>query len=191
MKPALILIAIAATTVQAASPASEFVAGRSLYTEGRFKEAALHFQRALGANPDDAEACYWAGVAYQRQADIATPFGGSYQAKARRYLTKAMELAPAESKYRQALFDHLLDSAGTSRTALRDAERILRAVPESDPAYGGMRSRFEFEKQVNSSANARLGWLFLAVPRLAYRAGALSGAALTSRSGAVSLAPRE
>src|SRR5207244_11668370 len=131
----LILMGRAAFGGAAAGQGSEFAAGRAYYAEAEFRRAAAQFQLALKANPDDAEVCYWTGMSYQRLADIATPFGGRYNAKARDYLTKAMNLAPNRREYRGALFDFLLDSAGFSRTAQRQAAGILLTMAESDPDY--------------------------------------------------------
>jgi tetratricopeptide (TPR) repeat protein len=187
----LILTVLAGFGGQAAGQGSEFAAGRTYYVEGEFRKAAAHFQLALRANPDNAETCYWTGISYRMLADIATPFGSRYNSKAREYLTKAMELAPSRPYYRQALFDFLLDSADSSRTALRDAAGILLAISESDPDYSDMRRRLEDERKVNSSANAHLGRLFLTAPRAAYRIAALPASALSSRRVAASLPPAE
>lgn len=178
---AIILIVLGALAGEAAAPDSEFAAGRAYYGDGEFKKAAIHFQMVLTADPDDAEACYWTGMAYARMADIATPFGGRYSSKARAYLVKAVKLAPGRPDYRRALFDFLLDSADSSRTALRDAAGILRAMPESDPDYADMWRRFHNERKANSSAEARLGRVLLLAPRAAYSIAAVPGSMLSNR----------
>src|SRR6266436_3108249 len=147
-----LLIFLAALSCEAASQASEFATGRAYYTEGEFKKAAAHFQLALKVNPDDAESYYWMGMSYQVLADIAFPFAGRYNSKARICLTKAMELAPTRSDYRRELFDFLVDSVGSSRTALRQAADLMRTVPEPDHDYNYMHRRFELASKVNASA---------------------------------------
>ena len=149
-----ILILLIALGGQAAGQGSELAIGRAYYTDGEFKKAAAHFQLAIKSSPNDAESYYWAGMSYQVLADIAAPFDGKYNSKARVYLTKATELAPTRLAF-------LLDSAASSRTALRQAANILVTVSESDPEYSSMRRRFEHESRANSSANARLGRLGL------------------------------
>jgi len=168
---------------------SAFETGRAYYIAGEFAKAAAQFQLVLESDPGDAEACYWTGMSYHRMADIATPFGGNYAAKARPYLVKAMQLAPGERLYRQALFDFLLDDG--SRSALRGAADILRAMPESDPDYGDMLRRFESQRKSKSSVNARLAALFLAVPQAAYRIGTLAGPVRSSRSAVASTVSAE
>jgi tetratricopeptide (TPR) repeat protein len=119
-----ILILLSVRGSEAASQGSEFATGRAYYTEGDFKKAAAHFQRALKVNPNDAESYYWMGMSYQVLGDIAFPFAGRYTSKACVYLTRATVLAPSRLDYRRELFDFLLDSAGSSRAALRQAEDL-------------------------------------------------------------------
>ena len=176
-----ILILLAVLGSEAAGQKSEFATGRAYYTEGEFKKAAAHFQLALNVNPNDAESYYWMGRSYQVLADIASPFDYKYKSKARINLTKAMELAPGRSDYRRELFDFLVDSGGASRGAMRQAADLMRTVPEPDPDYNYMHRRFELASKVNASADARLGGLFLAIPRATYRIAELPTSALSSR----------
>jgi tetratricopeptide (TPR) repeat protein len=162
---ALILVLFAPFGGYAEVEKSEFATGRDHYTDGEFKKAAAHFQLAIQANPNNAESHYWMGMSYQVMADIAAPFGHKYNSRARVHLTKATELAPNRADYRRELFDFLLDSAGSSRTALRQAAGILRTVSESDPDYTYMQRGLERESKANSSATVRLGRVFLAPPR--------------------------
>ena len=179
-----ILILLVVLGSEACGQGSEFAAGRAYYIEGEFKKAVTHFQLALKVNPDDAESYYWMGMSYQMLANIAFPFAGKYTSKARVCLTRATELAPGRLDYRRELFEFLLDSAGSSRAALRQAEDLLRTVPESDPDYSYMRQQFEEERRANASADARLGRLFLAIPRATYRLSELPVSALLSQRAA-------
>jgi tetratricopeptide (TPR) repeat protein len=169
---------------EACGQGSEFAAGRAYYIEGKFKKAVTHFQLALKANPDDAESYYWMGMSYQMLANIAFPFAGKYNSNARICLTKAMELAPTRPDYRRELFDFLVDSAGSSRGALRQAADLLLTVPEADPDYHYMRQQFERESKANASVDARLGRLFLAIPRATYGLVELPASALSSQRAA-------
>ena len=154
---------------QAADLQSEFAIGRSYYQDGNFKQAAVHFERALRAGANSAELNYWAGMSYQRLGDIATPFGGKYNAKALVHLTKAVDLAPARADYRGELFGFLLDSAWSSPRTLRLAAAMLRNTHELGPEYDAMRRQFEQEVRMNTSMGARLTRITLAVPRIADR----------------------
>jgi tetratricopeptide (TPR) repeat protein len=179
-----IVILLVVVGREAAGQESELATGRAYYTEGEFKKALTHFQMALRVNPNDAESYYWIGRSYQVLADIAFPFVGKSNSRARNYLMKAVQLAPTRSDYRRELFDFLLDSAGSSRTALREAADLLRAVPKTNPDYDYMSQRFQQEKKANASMDARLGRLFLAIPLATYRIVELPGSALSRRRGA-------
>ena len=184
-----VLILLAVLGSEAAGQESEFAIGRAYYTEGEFKKAVAHFQLALNVNPNDAESYYWTGMSYRVLADIAFPFAGKYTSKARVYLTRATELAPGRLDYRRELFDFLADSAGSSRAAARQAADLLRTVPEPDPEYSYMHQQFERDRRANASPDARLGRLFLAVPRATYRLAELpiehlhSGDGISSAAG--------
>lgn len=173
----LTLLAVFSGPLAAQRP--EIETGRAYYMHGEFKKAAAQFQLALKTHPENAESYYWMGMSYQRLADIALPFGGGYNGKARVCLTKAMELAPDRPDYRRELFEFLLDPAGGSRAALRQAAAILEMTPESDLDYDEMRLRLQSESKANSSAEARLGRVFLALPQAAYRVMELPAAVLS------------
>jgi hypothetical protein len=170
MKPTLLaLLVLSALNAPAAEPERSFAAGQRYYFDAEFRKAAVQFATVCNAN-HNPDACYWAGISYERLADIATPFGCKLNAKASIYLKEAAGLAPGRPFYREALFEHLLDSADCSRGALRDAASILAATPESDPEYSHMLRRLQMERRLNSSGDARLGMVFLALPRATYRA---------------------
>jgi tetratricopeptide (TPR) repeat protein len=184
-----VLIFLAGWGGQAAVLQSEFAAGRAYYAEGEFKKAVEHLQLALKSDPNDSELCYWIGMSYQMLADIASPFNHKYNSKARIYLTKATELAPNRLDYRRELFDFLLDSAGSSRAARRQAASMLGTVSESDPDSANMRRRFEETRQANASVASRLGRLLLAVPQASYRIAEVPASALASVSAETSRRP--
>ena len=186
-----LLILLALLGSEAAAQGSEFATGRAYYMDGEFKKAVTHFQLALKVNPDDAESYYWMGMSYQVLADIASPFDYKYKSKARINLTRATELAPGRLDYRRELFDSLLDSAGSSRAAARQAADLLQTVPESDPGYSYMHGRFECERRANASPEARLGRLFLAIPRATYRIADLPVSALSNQRAAGPETPAE
>jgi len=180
-----ILIAFAGLHAQTASRSREFATGRDYYAATDFKKAAAYFQVRCESD-GDAEACYWTGLSYERQADVSFPFGCRIDTKAHRYFANAMDLAPGRTLYRDAFFDFLLSTADCSRTALREAAGILSAVPESDPDYDHMRRRLVQESRFHGSADARLANLFLLIPRATYGLAVLPGALVRAHSGAAS-----
>jgi len=180
----LILSILIATTGLCASERNrEFETGRDYYMAAEFRKAVASF-RPLCDRRNDADACYWTGLSYERLADAGIPFGCRTDAKAHVYLVKAARLAPARLEYRDALFEFLLSTADCSRTALREASAMLSDMSESDPAYRRMRSRLNDERHRNGSPNELLGRLLLAVPRATERVASLPAAALTERGAA-------
>jgi Flp pilus assembly protein TadD len=128
---------------------SEFTAGRSSFQAGEFKAAIAHFQRVLQDNPNDGASAYWIGRSYETLADIST-FGRGHRAKARVYLTKAVELAPKQPEYRRELFHFLVDN-----DHLQQAWEVLAAA-ESDPEYDAMLNRFREARRRDSSLDGRV-----------------------------------
>jgi hypothetical protein len=188
MKLTFLILGALTTLSAAAGQDRNLVTGREYYAEAQFGKAAAQFQVACKIN-SDAEACYWAGISYERLADILIPFGCRTNAKAHEYLTEAMRLEPGRPVYRKALFDFLLNTADCSRTSLSEAAGILSAMSESDPDHGQMSRRFEQEKHLNGSVNARLARLFLLAPRATYRLAALPAPVLRSRNAAAGRCP--
>ncbi len=174
-----LVLAGTALCVQAAEPNRDVKAGRDYYTAAEFGKAAGVFQIPCNSD-DDAEACYWAGMSYERMADIRMPFGCRTSAKAHHYLRKARDLAPDVAMYGDALFDFLLEDGDCSRTALQEAAGMLSQMRESDPAFDLMRIRLEQMRQLKGSADERLATLFLMIPRATYQTAAAAGAALQS-----------
>jgi len=162
-------ILAAALGSQLSAQSTDLEAGRASYLAGDFKGALRHFQLALLDNPDDAKSNYWVGRCYETLADIAEPFSARYASRARVYLARAIQLAPGRTEYRQELFAFLIDSAGPSREALREARRILLTVPASDPEYSYMAQRLQAAQKEHSSAGAWLACLYQAGPQTLMR----------------------
>src|SRR5215471_551761 len=114
-----ILVALTSLYAQTGDRDGEIGAGRRYYAEAEFRKAAARFETLCKSN-NDAEACYWTGVSYERLADVRTPFGCNTKAKAHPYFSKATKLMPGLRFYRDALFDFLLNMSDCSGTALRE-----------------------------------------------------------------------
>jgi tetratricopeptide (TPR) repeat protein len=181
----LFLMLLTGLSAESASPLPEFATGRACYGDGEFKKALMHFQLALRADPSDADSYYWIGRSYQRLADIAFPYTARYTSRARAYLTRATELAPGRLDYRRELFNLLLDSASSSRGALRQAADILQTASPNDPDYESMRWQYEQQSKDNASAGARLGRIFLALPEAASRIVDLAASSIQPHEGQV------
>jgi hypothetical protein len=175
----LIAIAVAAThDAAAAADRQELSEGLRYYEEAELGKAAAWFADACdtGRTP---EACYWAGLSYERLADTRIPFGCSTAAKGHRFFLMAVNFAPDRPANREALFNFLLDNADCSRIGLRDAAGLLSGMAVSDPEYDRMRGRLEEAMNYNTRFAVRLSRVFLLLPRAAVHATALPGTALT------------
>jgi tetratricopeptide (TPR) repeat protein len=182
LRLALVLLPAFAHVSWPAELRNEFEAGRQCYIAGEFKRAASHFGQAVAADPNNANSYFWLGKSYEVLADIGAPLGGGRSSsKARAYLAKAVELAPNDAEYRHELFEFLLDWADRSRTALADAESILRTTSPSDPDYPSMRLQWQQQRNTRVSVDDRLGSLFLLVPQQSLRAMELPASAFLSR----------
>lgn len=162
-----VLTALTMLNVQAIDQNPKYAKAREYYRSADFSKAAAVF-KALCASNDDADACYWAGLSYEKLADAATPFGCKIDPKAHNYFVRAIKLSPADPAYREALFSFLLNTADCSRTALRKAAAILSATPQSDPERASMVERLETARRLNGSADERLARFFLMLPRATY-----------------------
>jgi tetratricopeptide (TPR) repeat protein len=186
LRLALMLLLTFAQVSWPAELRNEFEAGRQCYIAGEFKKAAAHFGQAVDADPNNADSYFWLGKSYEVLADIGAPLGGGRSSsRARTYLAKAVELAPNEPEYRHELFAFLLDWADRSRTALADAESVLRTMSPSDPDYPFMRLQWQQQRNTRASVDFRLGSLFLLAPRQSLRALELPASAFLSRHSAV------
>jgi tetratricopeptide (TPR) repeat protein len=153
---ASILLLMFASAAVSAESRNARNAGHSDYSAGEFKKAASHFQRALKADPNDAESCFWLGKSYEMLADIRGPLLGARASfKARLYLTRALQLAPRDEEYRRELFQVLI-TADHSPGALHRAESIIQMMPESDPDYPFVLMRLHREHEARSSLEDRV-----------------------------------
>ncbi len=178
-----VLLALAGVTLAGvAAGESDISAGLRFYEAAEFDKAVTRLQPAC-LHDANAEACYWAGLAYERLGDTRIPFGCSTSRKAQGYFAKAVALRPDRTEYRDALFDFLLDYADCSRAGTRQAAEMLAATPEADPEYPRMRARLQDAVRWNKSLESRLSNFFLLIPRGIHNAASLPGAAFTSRRG--------
>ncbi len=167
---------------------AEFETGRRCYEAGEFKAAASHLQKAVKADPSDAASYFWLGKSHEMLADINGPVLGSRaSSKARLYLVKALELAPANREYRRELFDFLLASDRTPG-ALHQAERVIQMTPQSDPDYPFMSMQLENERMARSSRESRIAAAFTLLEEPLSRTGLRSGPAAHNNPGILLLA---
>ncbi len=181
IRSGLILVFGVATLARAAAGENEMAAGLRFYEAAEFGQAAVRFQ--IVCRDANAEACYWAGLSYERLGDTKIPFGCSTSRKAEEYFARAVALEPGRTEYRDALFNFLLSYSDCSRTGIRRAAAILAATPESDPDYPRMCDRLQEAVRWNQSLETRLSNFFLLIPRATHRTTAWPGTAFRSANG--------
>jgi tetratricopeptide (TPR) repeat protein len=161
----VIVLLIFASAASSAESQGDRDAGHRDYAAAEFKKAVSHFQRAIKADPKDADSCFWLGKSYEMLADLSGPLLGTRTSfKARLYLAEAFQLAPNNDDYRHELFEFLIVS-DHSPGALHLAETIIQMTPESDPDYPFMQLQWQKECRLRSSAEYRVERAFGFLPQ--------------------------
>lgn len=109
--------------------------GKAYYGQGKFKEASELMERAVAAEPRNAEYWNWLGRAYGRRAEHASFLTAPrYASACRRAFEKAVELDPNNVKALSDLFSYYLDAPGFVGGGLDKAAQIAERLRELDPA---------------------------------------------------------
>jgi tetratricopeptide (TPR) repeat protein len=148
---AALLLLTVTSTVSAAALSDGLQKGKNYYFAGEFKKAISQFELTIEKDPNDAEPYLWLGKSYALLADTRAPiFSTRARLKARRYLAKAVQLAPDCVECRRELFDFLVDF-DNSRSELRQAKALVEKTPESDLDYPWMQSSLAQARKQRSS----------------------------------------
>ena len=87
--------------------------GRDFFMLGDYKRSAEAMEKAVSAEPANAEFALWLGRAYGRRAESASPFTAPGLAlKARQYFEKAVQLDPRYVEAFSDLFEYYLEAPG-------------------------------------------------------------------------------
>src|SRR6478672_11092445 len=134
-----VLILIAVSTFAADSP--PIAAGRAALDRGDADQAIAQFEKAVAANPKDARAHYYLGLANGRKAQKAGMFGGmSYIGAAKDGWLRAIELDPRYLEARLRLIEFYIAApslaGGSEEKALgQAAEAKKRDAFDGHRAY--------------------------------------------------------
>ncbi len=165
----VLFLSVAGSSIRGAESSNELAAGHYYYESGEYRKAVSHFEKAVKANPGEADAYFWLGKSYEVMGDLSAPlFGNRSLSKAHASLSTALRLAPEDREYRREFFDFLIWTY-ESRTSLDEAEGLLRAIPESDPDYRSMQFELQQERDFRQSPENRLSGVFLFGPRRVLR----------------------
>jgi tetratricopeptide (TPR) repeat protein len=157
---AALVLMIVASAASAAALSDGLQKGKNYYFAGEFKKAIAQFELAAEKDPNDGEPYLWLGKSYALLADTKAPILSTRtRLKARRYLAKAVQLAPDCVECRRELFDFLVDS-DNSRSELRQAKALIENTPESDLDYPWMRSSLAQARKQHFSPEYLTGQFF-------------------------------
>ena len=128
--------------------------GQNLFMLGDQKKAADALEKAVAAEPANAEFALWLGRAYGRRAETANPFSApGLASKARQFFEKAVELNPRYVEALSDLFEYYLEAPGFLGGGLDKAEATAARIAQLDAAEGhGARAALaERRKQYGSA----------------------------------------
>jgi Flp pilus assembly protein TadD len=103
--------------------------GQNYYGLGDLKKATEALERAIAADPRNAEFYLWQGRAYGRRAETSSPFTApGFASKARQHFEKSVELDGRNLEALSDLFEYYLEApgflGGGMDKAIRIAERM-------------------------------------------------------------------
>jgi tetratricopeptide (TPR) repeat protein len=116
---------------------TNFLVGRDYFMSGNFKAAVDHFQKAIAADPKNADYVDWLGRAYGKRAEISNPFQAPMLAsKARQAFESAVQLDPRNSDALSDLFDYYLEAPGFLGGGYDKAEAVAGRIETIDLSEG-------------------------------------------------------
>ena len=132
--------------------------GRDYYMQGDYKRSTEAMEKAVAAEPGDAEYALWLGRAYGRRAESASLFTApGYATKARQYLERAAELDPRNIEALADLFDYYLEAPGFLGGGEDKAQRTADQIAQLSPAEGYLaKAKLAEKRNEYSTAEAHL-----------------------------------
>jgi tetratricopeptide (TPR) repeat protein len=111
--------------------------GRNYYMQGDYKRAAEFLEKAVAAEPANAECALWLGRAYGRWAETSSPFTApGHASKARLSFEKSVQLNPMNTDAQSDLFEYYLEAPGFLGGGLDKAEAAAARIAGISPAEG-------------------------------------------------------
>jgi Flp pilus assembly protein TadD len=111
--------------------------GKNYFMLGEFKKASEVYERAVAADPTNADYEHELGKAYGRRAETSSPFTApGLASKARQHFEKAVELNPKDKEAVSDLFEYYLQAPGFLGGGLDKAARLAENIVALDPAEG-------------------------------------------------------
>jgi tetratricopeptide (TPR) repeat protein len=138
-------LAAAAAVAAACPPApSCFEAGVDAFIEEDYKASGDAFEKAVAAEPDNADYHLWLGRAWGRKAERATGFAKigalSLANRVREEFIRAIELDSLNLPALQSLFDYYINAPGIVGGGVDKAEAMIERISGVDQG-AGLRAR--------------------------------------------------
>lgn len=132
--------------------------GRNYYMQADYRRATEVLEKAVQADPSNAEYALWTGRAWGRRAETSGPFTAPvYASRARQYLEKSVQLNPSNLDAQSDLFEYYLDAPGFLGGGMDKAETTAERMTRISPAEGQWAEAKIAEKRKESrSAEAHL-----------------------------------
>jgi len=117
--------------------------GKCYYRLDEFSKATEALEKAVAAEPRNANYWNWLGKAYGRRAETSVFFNQPrYAVRAREHFEKAVALDPQNRAALSDLFEYYLEAPGFLGGGLDKAAALSERLREPDPArYQGMQAR--------------------------------------------------
>jgi tetratricopeptide (TPR) repeat protein len=111
--------------------------GRDYYGLAEYKKATEVLEKAVAADPDNAEHQLWLGRAFGRRAETSSPFTApGYASKARHYFERATQLNPRDLEAQSDLFEYYLEAPGFLGGGFDKAAATAAEIARINPAEG-------------------------------------------------------
>src|SRR5438270_6661420 len=111
--------------------------GRNHYMQGDFKKATDVLEKAVLAEPSNAEYFLWLARSFGRRAETSSPFTApGHASKARQYFEKSVQLNPTDLEAVNDLFEYYLEAPGFLGGGLDKAQRAAEQIARINPSEG-------------------------------------------------------
>ena len=117
--------------------------GKCFYRLEEFSKATDVLEKAVAADPRNANYWDWLGKAYGRRAETSAFFNQPrYAVKAREHFEKAVALDPQNQEALSDLFDYYLEAPGFLGGGMDKAANLSERIRDRDPSkYNAMKAR--------------------------------------------------
>jgi len=111
--------------------------GKNYYRLGDFKKASEAYEKAVAADPTNADYENWLGRAYGKRAETSSPFTApGLASKARQHFEKAFALNPKSKDAVDDLFEYYLEAPGFLGGGLDKAAKLAEHMGDLDLSEG-------------------------------------------------------